>query len=81
MTIESPQLALDALAWKVAEQGVQRHVDEVRALSQVALALGAPSAVVGVVLDPAQPEVVRQRAFGVMATALASRRDPRIVAA
>jgi hypothetical protein len=62
----------DDLAWRVAQDGVGRHLDEVRALAHGALAQGVSAVLVGILLNPDEPAVARQRAFGAIAAALAA---------
>jgi hypothetical protein len=71
MTTSTSRNSLDALAWAVAEDGVERHLDAVRALAHEALAAGASPVLVSALLDSGQPAVARQRAFAAVAAVVA----------
>jgi hypothetical protein len=72
MTTSPRSSTVDALAWRVAEDGVERHLDDVVAFGHQALSQGACSVLVAVMLDPDEPPIARQRAFGAVAAALAA---------
>jgi hypothetical protein len=82
MTFDRTPRSLDSLAWRIAEHGIDSPnddvLDDVRAFARSALAAGVDRSLVGMLLDPGQPAIARQRAFGVVAAALANQ-SPRDV--
>jgi hypothetical protein len=66
---------LNDLAFRVAAQGVDCDRAAVAQVARRAERLGASSVLTDVVLDPREPGVARQRAFGQLLTLLA--REPR----
>ena len=64
-TIAPPSLGnLDDLAFRVAAEGVDSDRTTVSQLVRRAAHLGAPSVITDIVIDPREPGVARQRAFG-----------------
>jgi ABC-type sugar transport system substrate-binding protein len=62
---------LTNLASDLASNGFAGHDAAVRDVVRSARAYGIPSVLVDVLVDPREPEVARQRAFGMIASALA----------
>lgn len=62
---------LTNLASDLASNGFAGHDAAVRDVVRSARASGIPSVLVDVLADPRQPEVARQRAFGMVVSALA----------
>jgi hypothetical protein len=60
------------LAWGVAQDGAAAHEAEVTALVEMAVENGLVPAAAEVLADRTAPEVVRQRAFGLVTAALAA---------
>ncbi len=54
----------DAVAFRVAAEGVDSDRTAVSQLVRRAAHLGAPSVITDLVIDPREPGVARQRAFG-----------------
>lgn len=54
----------DAVAFRVAAEGVDSDRTTVSQLVRRAAHLGAPSVITDIVIDPREPGVARQRAFG-----------------
>ena len=78
----APDRALDvgALAAQVAERGIDfcASGDRLDAFVQAARHAGASSTLVALVADPSEPAVARERAFGLLAVAVAAdRSSPR----
>jgi hypothetical protein len=59
------------LGRRVAADGVGPHREALDALARTALALGLRCEAAHVLLDPTAPEIVHQRALGVVSSALA----------
>lgn len=72
----TPPFDVDALAHAIADDGVDRHRQPVAQLVAAALDAGAPTPLIGALTDPTVPEVVRQRAFARLASALDQRPSP-----
>lgn len=73
-------LDIDALANQIAERGIDAGVSSGRldAFVRAARNAGASSTLVALVADPAEPAVARERAFGLLAVAIAAdRSSPR----
>lgn len=73
-------LDIDALAAQIAERGIDAGVSSGRldAFVRAARCAGASSTLVALVADPAEPAVARERAFGLLAVAIAAdRSSPR----
>jgi hypothetical protein len=64
--------ALDALAWRIEADGVDQHAAAVAAVAHTARRAGLRGVVVDLLLDGTVPAVVRERAFGIVASRLAS---------
>ena len=62
---------LTNLASDLASNGFAGHDAAVRDVVRSARASGIPSVLVDVLADPREPEVARQRAFGMVVSALA----------
>jgi hypothetical protein len=71
--------ALDDLSERVAVTGVAANWTDIEPFVSAAAIAGAPVAVLDALTDPTLPEVVRQRAFGRAALAVARPR-PAVVA-
>ena len=65
----------------VARDGVASHRRELAALGARAVAVGIQPGAASVLLDPGAPDVVRERAFAVVARALTGRRRQSATAA
>jgi hypothetical protein len=78
MTFDRTPRSLDSLAWRIAEHGIDSELDDVRAFARSALMAGVDRSLVDMLLDPRQPAIARQRAFGAVAAALANQ-SPRDV--
>lgn len=66
-TFPAPSLTtLDDLAYRVAEHGVDVDRAAVSRVVRRAASLGASPVLVDVVIDPFEPPVARQRAFGAL---------------
>lgn len=63
---------IDRLAWEIAEHGVTRCADAVRRFATLARSAGVSGRALAVLDDPAQPDVARARAFGMVAAELAT---------
>ena len=73
-------LDINALAVQIAERGIDAGVSHGRldAFVRAARCAGASSTLVALVADPAEPAVARERAFGLLAVAIAAdRSSPR----
>lgn len=73
-------LDINALAAQIAERGIDAGVSSGRldAFVRAARCAGASSTLVALVADPAAPAVARERAFGLLAVAIAAdRSSPR----
>lgn len=55
---------LDTLAHNIATFGIDRYEDEVRAFADSAYRRGIAPTVAGILADPSNPAVARERAFG-----------------
>jgi len=79
----APQ-TLDDLAFRVATQGVDCDRPAVAQVARRAARLGASSVLTDVLLDPREPGVARQRAFGELLVLLSrgpsERRSPAVTA-
>src|SRR5690606_8408078 len=62
--------ALDAMAWRIAEEGIAAHEPSLAALVAAARTAGIAHTALDVLADTGAPEVARQRAFGLVASAL-----------
>ena len=69
--MELTRRVIQELSDRVAAGGIAAHWDDVAAVLTAARACGAPDTVLSVLGDPAAPEIVRQRAYGRAATAVA----------
>lgn len=74
-TRTNPQAFAHDLAWKVAHDGAAAHDVEVTALAALAVEKGLASTAAEILADRTAPDVVRQRAFGLVTTALAAADD------
>jgi hypothetical protein len=63
-------IAFDDLASRIAQDGADAHAVELAGIARRARAEGRALAAVSVLTDPGAPEVVRARAFAVVARAL-----------
>lgn len=61
---------LDTLAHDIATFGIDRYEDEVRVFANSAFRRGIAPAVAGILADPTNPSIVRERAFGRLAAAV-----------
>ncbi len=76
MTFDNAPRSFDSLAWRIVHEGIDGPREEVREFARIALANGVPEVLIGVLLDPDESPVARQRAFGAAAAALVARRAP-----
>jgi hypothetical protein len=76
MSFDTTPRSFDSLAWRIVHEGIDGPREEVREFARVALANGVAPELIGVLLDPDESPVARQRAFGVAAAHLANRRSP-----
>lgn len=74
----SPQSigTLDDLAFRVAAEGVDADRNAVGQVVRTAARQGAPSVLTDLVIDPREPGIARQRAFGELLTFLGHSRRP-----
>lgn len=63
---------LDILAHHIATFGIDKYEDEVLALAASAYRRGVGPTLVGILADPTNPTVARERAFARLATAVRS---------
>lgn len=63
--------AVERLAWAIERDGLVDHHHVVAEVAARAADAGISPVLVGVLADPAEPEVARIRAFGIVALALA----------
>ena len=61
---------LDTLAHNIATFGIDRYEDEVRAFADSAYRRGISPTLAGILADPSNPAVARERAFARLATAV-----------
>ena len=69
---QRPGDGLLELAWALSSDGFDGHEDSISQVVRWARAARVTPVVVGVLADPTEPEVARLRAFGHVATALAT---------
>lgn len=69
------QRLIDDLAHAVVSDGLSAHRPAVAALADQAQVLGIAPTLIALLLDAAEPDVVRERAFGAVTRELASRLD------
>jgi len=76
MPVIAPQTvgSLHDLAFRIAAEGVDAERADVARVARRAARLGASSVLTDVVLDPREPQVARQRAFGELASFLGAHR-------
>ena len=65
---------LDTLAHNIATFGIDRYEDEVRAFADSAYRRGLAPTLAGILADPSNPAVARERAFARLARAARSER-------
>jgi hypothetical protein len=63
---------LDTLAHNIATFGIDRYEDEVRAFADAAYRRGIAPTLAGILADPSNPAVARERAFARLASAARS---------
>lgn len=61
---------LDILAHNVATFGIDRYEDELRVFADTAYRRGIAPTLAGILADPSNPAVARERAFARLATAV-----------
>ena len=66
---------LDTLAHNIATFGIDRYEDEVRVFADSAYRRGIAPTLAGILADPSNPAVARERAFARLATV--ARNSPR----
>ncbi|HSJ28674.1 MAG TPA: hypothetical protein VLB67_10710 [Acidimicrobiia bacterium] len=71
---------LDRLAHDIATHGIDRYEEDVQRLASYAYRRGIASVIVGVLADPSQPTVARERAFARVVAADRLARDRMAVA-
>ena len=77
MPVIAPQSIgyLHDLALRVADDGVDAERADVARVARRASRLGASSVLTDLVIDPREPQVARQRAFGELASFLSAQRS------
>ncbi|MEX1006186.1 MAG: hypothetical protein WD990_01480 [Acidimicrobiia bacterium] len=63
---------LDTLAHNIATFGIDRYEDEIQAFADSAYRHGIAATLAGILADPSNPAVARERAFARLATAVRS---------
>jgi hypothetical protein len=64
--------SLDDLAWAISVDGIAAHLPAVRLVTAAARRCGVNPTLVAVLADATAPAVARERAFGLVAVALAT---------